>query len=115
MTGEGLREARKAAGLSQAELAEKIGMSRETVGQMERGQAPIEVRTELAIKQALLPTDIYEDWIELPGLPTKEDMLRWRAILAEHCATSGRELVGVFQSADGPLMRMTRKKGRTKA
>jgi transcriptional regulator with XRE-family HTH domain len=49
MTGERLQALRKAAKMSQAELADAIGMSRETIGQMERGQAPIERRTELAV------------------------------------------------------------------
>lgn len=50
MTGEQLQALRKAAKMSQAELAEAIGMARETIGQMERGQAPIERRTALAVR-----------------------------------------------------------------
>ena len=38
------------ASMSQADLAQAIGMSRETVGQMERGTAPIERRTALAVR-----------------------------------------------------------------
>lgn len=48
MTGEEMKTLRKAARMSQAELAGAIGMSRETIGQMERDQAPIELRTKLA-------------------------------------------------------------------
>lgn len=36
--------------MSQAQLAEAIGMARETIGAMERDQAPIELRTELAVR-----------------------------------------------------------------
>jgi len=50
MQPEGLKALRMQAGLSQAELAELIGMSRVTVGLMERGEAPIEKRTELAVR-----------------------------------------------------------------
>ena len=50
MQPEGLKALRMEAGLSQAELAEAIGMSRVTVGLMERGEAPIEKRTELAVR-----------------------------------------------------------------
>lgn len=49
MQGQELKERRKLAGLSQQELAAEIDMARETVGKMERGEAPIEKRTELAI------------------------------------------------------------------
>ena len=50
MQPEGLKALRMQAGLSQAELAELIGMSRVKVGLMERGEAPIEKRTELAVR-----------------------------------------------------------------
>lgn len=49
MQGHELKARRKMAGLSQQELAAEIDMSRETVGKMERGDAPIEKRTELAV------------------------------------------------------------------
>ncbi len=51
MQGTELKAMRTSAGMSQAELGDAIGMSRETIGQMERGQAPIELRTALAVKQ----------------------------------------------------------------
>lgn len=50
MQGEELKALRKAAGMSQSELADAIGMARETIGVMERGQSPIELRTELAVR-----------------------------------------------------------------
>jgi len=43
-----LKEIRKAMGLSQQDFAVALGVSRVLVGQMERGQAPIERRTALA-------------------------------------------------------------------
>ncbi|MFZ2996813.1 helix-turn-helix transcriptional regulator [Sphingobium sp.] len=45
-----MRDIRKAAGLTQEQLADAIGVSRVLIGQMERGNAPIEKRTELAIR-----------------------------------------------------------------
>ncbi|GLT00146.1 hypothetical protein GCM10007897_15300 [Sphingobium jiangsuense] len=45
-----LKELRKALGLSQQEFADALGVSRVLVGQMERGQAPIERRTALAAR-----------------------------------------------------------------
>jgi DNA-binding XRE family transcriptional regulator len=50
MQGEEIKARRKEAGMSQSELADAIGMARETIGQMERGTAPIELRTALAIR-----------------------------------------------------------------
>lgn len=50
MQGNELKSLRRLAGMTQAALAEKIGMARETIGAMERDQAPIELRTELAIR-----------------------------------------------------------------
>lgn len=43
-----LKAARKALGLSQEAMADAMGVSRVLIGQMERGKAPIERRTELA-------------------------------------------------------------------
>jgi len=44
--------------MSQAELAEAIGMSRVTIGLMERGEAPIEKRTELAVRYVVYAASI---------------------------------------------------------
>jgi DNA-binding XRE family transcriptional regulator len=56
-----LKALRKAIGMSQQELADRIGLSRETVGLMERGQAPIEVRTALAVRWIALNTTWAEE------------------------------------------------------
>ena len=45
-----LKALRKGAGFTQGQLATAIGLSRVTVGLMERGQAPIERRTALAVR-----------------------------------------------------------------
>ena len=50
MQGDELRAMRKALGMSQQELADAIGMSRKAVGEMERGDAPIEKRTGMAVR-----------------------------------------------------------------
>lgn len=50
MQGEDLKALRKGAGMTQAELAEAIGMTGTSIGLMERGAAPIEKRTELAVR-----------------------------------------------------------------
>lgn len=56
MTSDELKLLRKALGLSQDELGDAIGMSRISVGLMERGQAPIEKRTELAVRYLAVAT-----------------------------------------------------------
>lgn len=45
-----MKAMRQDLGLSQADFAEAIGVSRVLVGQMERDQAPIEKRTAMAAK-----------------------------------------------------------------
>lgn len=50
MDGRDARELRRRTGMSQAVFAEAIGLSRETVGRLERGSAEIDRRTELAIR-----------------------------------------------------------------
>ena len=50
MQPEELKALRVKAGMSQAALGEAIGMSRVTIGLMERGEAPIEKRTGLAVR-----------------------------------------------------------------
>jgi transcriptional regulator with XRE-family HTH domain len=51
MDGAALREHRKRAGLSQADLAARLGLSRDFIGLMERGKAPVAPRTAIAVEQ----------------------------------------------------------------
>lgn len=50
MNGDDARSLRRQAGMSQAEFATSIGLSRETIGRMERGSEDIDRRTELAMR-----------------------------------------------------------------
>ena len=54
MTGDEMKALRLSTGLSQAKLATAIGMSRESVGRMERSGEVIEKRTELALRYIAL-------------------------------------------------------------
>jgi transcriptional regulator with XRE-family HTH domain len=56
MDGAELRQRRKAAKLTQAELGKRLGLHRDFIGLMERGVQPISERTALAIT-ALRPND----------------------------------------------------------
>jgi transcriptional regulator with XRE-family HTH domain len=53
MQGYELKALRKAAKLTQGELAEAIGLSQGFIGEMERDEKPIEKRTELAVRYVI--------------------------------------------------------------
>jgi DNA-binding XRE family transcriptional regulator len=50
MEGSELRRARIRLGLTQAELAAKIGMERNSIARMERGERPVKKHTEICLK-----------------------------------------------------------------
>lgn len=54
MTGHELKHARRRLGLSQQTLAAELGLTQTFIGLMERGEKPIERRTELAVRCLLL-------------------------------------------------------------
>ena len=53
MQGTELRDIRKQMEMTQAELAEALDLSQPFIGMMERGEKPIEKRTELAVRYLL--------------------------------------------------------------
>lgn len=60
MTGYELKQARQSLGLSQAALGDELHLSRVMIGLMERGEKPIEKRTELAIWCLLYESEKYK-------------------------------------------------------
>ena len=54
MTGQQLKEARELLGLSQAELAESIGVSAGMMASMETGRRDIRLTVELAVRYRLI-------------------------------------------------------------
>jgi transcriptional regulator with XRE-family HTH domain len=54
MTGAELRKARERLNITQTELADAIGMQRNSIARMERGERPMLKHTELAVKYLLL-------------------------------------------------------------
>ena len=54
MKGSDLRRARKALGKTQRELAEALGLNKNTVARAERDEIPIQRTTELAVTYLLL-------------------------------------------------------------
>jgi DNA-binding XRE family transcriptional regulator len=49
-----LKKARERLALTQSELADAIGMQRNSIARMERGERPVLKHTELAVKYLLL-------------------------------------------------------------
>lgn len=56
MTGEELRGIRKTLGWTLERMGDEIGLSKAFVGMMERGEKPIERRTELAARYLAITT-----------------------------------------------------------
>ncbi len=54
MTGEGLKRARKRLGMTQKQLAEAIGMQKNSLAMIERGLRPVMKTTELSVKYLLV-------------------------------------------------------------
>lgn len=64
MTGAELKMIRKGMGLGQHELAERLGVSRKSVSEWERG-APIDKRTTLAIRDLARSYRLYHDYYKV--------------------------------------------------
>jgi transcriptional regulator with XRE-family HTH domain len=54
MEGAELRKARERLKMTQSELAEAIGMQRNSIARMERGERPVLKHTELSVRYLLL-------------------------------------------------------------
>jgi DNA-binding XRE family transcriptional regulator len=54
-----LKALRKSVKMTQDQLADAVGLSRVTVGLMERGEAPIEKRTALAVRAVVA----HPEWV----------------------------------------------------
>ncbi|HWW56343.1 MAG TPA: helix-turn-helix transcriptional regulator [Sphingopyxis sp.] len=76
-----LKEARQEMGLTQGELAERLGVTPQFVGRMERGKQAIEPRTALAVRQLyneLTPMYDARDLEKMEGdIPLRNAMIVW--------------------------------------
>ena len=61
-----LRKAREHAGLEQAELADKIGVSRNTIGNAERGQRSVR---KIVVNAWAMATGVSRHWLETGQAP----------------------------------------------
>lgn len=78
MNGVEMKALRQRAGLSQAALAQALGMSRESIGRMERSTDAVERRTELALR--------YISENGLPSQPTLQKLHQDVAALLDEAA-----------------------------
>ncbi|GAA0317943.1 hypothetical protein GCM10009087_30410 [Sphingomonas oligophenolica] len=116
MNGQEAKALRKRAGMSQAEFGMAIGLSRESVGRMERGSESIDRRSELAMRyiaeKAPVPprslAQIHEkvmsilDEAAVRGRVSYEAVVVLRTIPSEWVASDGSALgASLLQNAQG--------------
>jgi len=109
MQGSELRALRKAAGMTQGELAAEMGMSQGYIGEMERDEKPIEERTEKLIRYATGPYQYLIDCTLSPELQQ-----RIRDLLDELDAAVGYEgaiVAAAVRLGGGELMLGMRRRG----
>lgn len=88
MTGKELKHLRTQAGLTQAELAQVLGMTTTFVGLMERGEAPVAHRTEVVVDAMLREridvshSEAVKGWIVAVTRPGKPPASREHHLLA---------------------------------
>lgn len=95
--GRTVRRHRKLAGLTQSELARRIGTARVTIGRVERGDHVPRADTLLALLKASGVDVVLERWNERPELgpdagtigPLEDEMLRFLAARRVRCVVVG--------------------------
>lgn len=106
LNGIEMKALRQRAGLSQAALAQAIGMSRESIGRMERSTDVLERRTELALRYITekgLPGEpslerVHQDVAELlddasiRSNPSSERSMRLKQFMQEWVSAGGSEI-----------------------
>jgi DNA-binding XRE family transcriptional regulator len=102
--GKRVREARDAAGLSQAQLAKRIGVTRPSVANLEAGRQDMNI-TRIAGILVALGLDLGSliqpgDLPELPPLPPPPHQVTIRTVLEVSCATCGGVVLDVTANRD---------------
>lgn len=100
--GRRIRKARLAAGLSQAQLAKRVGMARTSIANLEGGRQDMNITRLTGILAALgigldaliVPADLPE----LPPLPPKPHDVVIKPVLEVSCATCGGTVLDVTDS-----------------
>jgi transcriptional regulator with XRE-family HTH domain len=102
--GRRIREARAAAGLSQQQVASRVGMTRSSVANLEAGRQDMNITRLTAVLAALgigldaliLPGDLPE----LPPLPPKPHDVVTKPVLEVSCTTCGGRVLDVTNSRE---------------
>jgi transcriptional regulator with XRE-family HTH domain len=78
MTGRELKRRRTAAGLTQVELGDRIGIAGNSIARYEAGRVSITADVELLLNRALPPKDTTVDDATSAGMVTKGDLVGYR-------------------------------------
>ena len=96
MSGSELAALRRASGLSQRQLAERVGLSARTIGRYEHGQRRPDAATALRLQNALAAA--------APPAPEDEAMMAEALRLAAEAAAEGEVPVGCVITRDGVIV-----------
>jgi transcriptional regulator with XRE-family HTH domain len=97
--GEAVRDARTARGLSQAEVASRIGMTRSSVANLEAGRQGFPFPTLAALVQVLgLDLAALVELVDLPPQPDVPHNVRILPVLEVDCLTCGGTVLDVTYS-----------------
>ena len=96
MSGSELAALRRASGLSQRQLAERVGLSARTIGRYEHGQRRPDAATALRLQNALAAAE--------PPAPEDEAMMAEALRLAAEAAAEGEVPVGCVITRDGVIV-----------
>lgn len=91
--GEKVRAARDAAGLSQAQVAKRVGLTRSSVANLEAGRQDMNL-SRLALIARVLKLDLNEliALVELPPEPPQPHAVEIRRVYEVTCRTCGADL-----------------------
>ncbi len=105
LVGENIREAHKAKGMSQWQLAERSGLSADFIGKVERGTTSPSIESLKAIAEALHRSlrDLFEG--EAEAGPSQEALIELISLCREHANEDIKLIVGIarliFQRRQG--------------
>jgi transcriptional regulator with XRE-family HTH domain len=96
-----IKALRESAGMTREQLAEEIGIGYRYLGELERGEKPIDEKKALAIQHVTSPVRF---WAEAKLAP---DLMEMAHRLIKHLAddnTGGGKVVGIVRMGDGRFM-----------
>lgn len=85
-----IKEIRKKLKLTQQEFADRLGITRELLGQIERGKKAISKATNILLKNFLKENNVPQDTLNIPSNPTIEKLIG----MLEKLVNTNAEVVG---------------------